>query len=133
MSDNHRRFQRIEFNARIELRLGDPAQPDLYPGILRDISLKGALVVLGDTGHIPGVNGTGQLVVQLDQSDVVLTMEVEVSYYHAERHACGLNILSMDVDTASHLRRLVEVNLGDDAALQRELSNLIEVMEAEHG
>ena len=133
MSDNHRRFQRIEFNARIELRLGDPAQPDLYPGILRDISLKGALVVLGDTGLIPDVNGTGQLVVQLDQSDVMLTMEVEVSYYHAERHACGLNILSMDVDTASHLRRLVEVNLGDDAALQRELSNLIDVMEAEHG
>lgn len=132
MSDNHRRFHRIEFNARIELRLGDPAAPDIYPGILRDISLKGALVVLGDTGCIPEASSKGQLIVQLDQSDIVLTMDVELAYYHAERHACGLNILTMDVDTASHLRRLVEVNLGDDAALQRELSNLIEVMEAEH-
>jgi hypothetical protein len=133
MSDNHRRFKRIEFDARIELHLGDETAPDIYPGILRDISLKGALVVLGDTGRIPDADSTGHLVVQLDQSDVVLNMEIEVAYYHAERHACGLNILSMDVDTASHLRRLVEVNLGDDAALQRELSNLIEVMEAEHG
>jgi hypothetical protein len=132
MSDNHRRFKRIEFDARIELRLGDESAPDVYPGILRDISLKGALVVLGDTGRIPESGSTGHFIVQLDQSDVVLNMVVEVAYYHAERHACGLNILSMDVDTASHLRRLVEVNLGDDAALQRELSNLIEVMEAEH-
>lgn len=133
MPDNHRRFQRIEFDARTELRLGDPTQPELRPGVLRDISLKGALVVLGDTGQAPEPGGTGQLIVQLDQSDIVLTMDVEVSYYHEQRHACGLNILSMDVDTASHLRRLVEVNLGDDAALQRELSNLIDVMEAEHG
>ncbi|MEX0624579.1 PilZ domain-containing protein [Saccharospirillum sp.] len=133
MSNNHRRFQRIEFDARVELRLSDPANPNLYPGILRDISLKGALIVLGDTDHLPETNSKGQLIVQLDQSDVVLTMEVEVAYCHSERHACGLNILTMDVDTASHLRRLVEVNLGDDAALQRELSNLVEVMEAEHG
>jgi hypothetical protein len=133
MSDDHRRFKRIEFSARIDLRLGDPSNPQTFQGILRDISLKGALVVLGDTGRIPDADSTGQLVVQLDQSDIALTMDIEVAYYHAERHACGLNILSMDVDTASHLRRLVEVNLGDDAALQRELSNLIDVMEEEHG
>ena len=132
MNTNKRRFQRIPFDAQVRLRLTGAASEPII-GALRDISLKGALVVLGDTGRIPEASSKGQLIVQLDQSDIVLTMDVEVAYYHAERHACGLNILTMDVDTASHLRRLVEVNLGDDAALQRELSNLIEVMEAEHG
>ena len=127
MTKEQRRFQRISFDARVSLDFGDVQ----YPGVLRDISLKGALVMLNEgAGHIE-TGQTGELKVRLDQGDVEMQMEISVAYVHPQRQACGVNILSMDVDTASHLRRLVEVNLGDAEALQRELSKLIEAMEEE--
>lgn len=127
MSNEQRRFQRITFDARISLEFGDAH----YPGVLRDISLKGALVMLSDSAQRIDHGQAGQLRVRLDQGDVEMQMDIVVAYVDPVRHACGLNIVSMDVDTASHLRRLVEVNLGDAEALQRELSNLIEAMEAD--
>lgn len=129
MNTEHRRFRRIEFDAKVELDLNDQR----IPGIIRDISLKGALVVLGDTGIEMREGQTGQLWVRLDQGEVEMEMNVEVAYYHPQRHACGLSILSMGVHTASHLKRLIELNLGDEEAMQRELSMLIEAMEDEHG
>jgi len=129
MRDDQRRFHRIEFDAHIQLDLAGQS----FPGILRDISLKGALVVLGDLGQLIEEGLQGRLIVRLDEGSVELQMDVQVAYFHPVRHACGLNIQTMDVDTASHLRRLIEVNLGDEDALQRELSNLIDVMEDEHG
>lgn len=127
MTKEQRRFQRIAFDARVTLDFGD-AQ---YAGVLRDISLKGALIVLNEGAGPIETGQTGELKVRLDQGDVEMQMEISVAYVHPQRQACGVSILSMDVDTASHLRRLVEVNLGDAGALQRELSKLIEAMEAE--
>lgn len=129
MNEEQRRFQRIDFDARIQLDLGGES----FPGVLRDISLKGALVVLGDTGHPIREGDQGHLTIRLDEGSVEMKMEVTVAYFHPVRHACGLSIQTMDVETASHLRRLIEVNLGDEDALQRELNNLIDVMESEHG
>lgn len=129
MNAEHRRFHRIEFDAKVELELDDHR----IPGIVRDISLKGALIILGDTGISIREGQPGRLWIRLDQGDVAMTMDVEVAYHHPGRHACGLNILSMDVDTATHLRRLIELNLGDETMLQRELDKLVEAMEAEHG
>ncbi|WP_108126429.1 PilZ domain-containing protein [Saccharospirillum mangrovi] len=127
MTKEQRRFQRIAFDARVALEFGDQH----YLGVLRDISLKGALIMLNETTPHIATGQIGQLKVRLDQGDVEMQMEITVAYVHPQRQACGVNILSMDVDTASHLRRLVEVNLGDAEALQRELSNLIDAMEAE--
>lgn len=128
MNAEHRRFRRIEFDAKVELELADQR----IPGIVRDISLKGALIVLADTDPDIRPGQTGHLMIRLDQGDVEMNMDVEVAYFHPGRHACGLNIHLMDVDTASHLKRLIELNLGDEVMMQRELNKLIEAMEAEH-
>ncbi|MFG1496153.1 PilZ domain-containing protein [Saccharospirillum sp. HFRX-1] len=127
MTKEQRRFQRISFDARVSLDFGEVQ----CSGVLRDISLKGALVMLNEGAGYIETGQTGELKVRLDQGDVEMQMEISVAYVHPQRQACGVSILSMDVDTASHLRRLVEVNLGDAEALQRELSKLIEAMEAE--
>jgi hypothetical protein len=37
----------------------------------------------------------------------------------------GLRCDRLDVDSMSHLRRLVELNLGDPALLERDLQSLI--------
>ena len=37
----------------------------------------------------------------------------------------GLHCLAIDIDSVTHLRRLVELNLGDPALLEREVSALV--------
>jgi hypothetical protein len=49
-------------------------------------------------------------------------MDVEVA--HQENDEMGLNCKDIDVDSITHLRRLVELNLGDPKLLERELSAL---------
>jgi hypothetical protein len=37
----------------------------------------------------------------------------------------GFQVQYIDLDSATHLRRLVELNLGDPALLEREFENLL--------
>jgi hypothetical protein len=113
-----RRFSRITFHT--------PALLDLPSGRvacqLQDISLKGALVEA--EGKSVKAGQTCTLVVQLDASDTVIRMDGEIA--HVEGSRIGVKADEMDLDSIGHLRRLVELNLGDDALLHRELAALIE-------
>lgn len=55
--------------------------------------------------------------------------EVEINLavmaVHSEEDHIGFKTEHMDLDSATHLRRLVELNLGDENLLERELSELI--------
>lgn len=88
------------------------------PTQLIDISLKGALVA-----HPPGLDlsvGTPvTLSVQLADSPVVIAMVATVAHVSSER--VGLHCTAIDVDSMTHLRRLMELNLGDPGLLDREL------------
>jgi hypothetical protein len=44
---------------------------------------------------------------------------------HVEGLYIGLACRNIDLDSVTHLRRLVELNLGDVALLERELSALV--------
>lgn len=44
---------------------------------------------------------------------------------HCNGEQAGLLCLTIDIDSVTHLRRLVELNLGDTDLLERELSHLI--------
>jgi hypothetical protein len=44
---------------------------------------------------------------------------------HTRGQNAGLLCLDIDIDSVTHLRRLVELNLGDSDLLERELSALI--------
>ena len=50
-------------------------------------------------------------------------MNVKVA--HVEGRYAGLVCEGIDIDSVTHLRRLVELNLGDPDLLDRELSSLI--------
>lgn len=131
MTEEKRRFQRIQFDAEISLNTFEDPQR-VITGVLQDISLKGALIGISES-YEPLRNGTeGDLVIRPEQGDIEITLSVKIAYGLPEKCCYGLDISTMDVDSAAHLRRLVEVNLGDTTSLQRELTNLIEAMEAEH-
>jgi hypothetical protein len=47
------------------------------------------------------------------------------SIIHSETDQIGFRCDHIDLESISHLKRLVELNLGDEAALERELHELV--------
>ncbi len=117
--EDTRRFTRLPVDLPACLSLGDTH----FDGEVLDLSLKGALL-MGDEGGMPDslIGHRGQLSLELNDGELVLTMAVRV--VHIEGRFTGLEFLEMGIDTVSHLRRLVELNLGSEDVLQRELALL---------
>ncbi|AXQ49713.1 PilZ domain-containing protein [Pseudomonas vlassakiae] len=117
-ADDRRRFQRIDFDAPTELRQGDRR----WPVKLLDLSLKGLLI----ERPLPWDADLTQdfdAIIHLDR-DVRVQMQVELRHEEATR--LGFVCLYIDVESMSHLHRLVELNLADGTEMMRELRELIE-------
>jgi hypothetical protein len=87
-----------------------------------DLSLRGALL------RVPVAFGAavGQvcvLTVQLDRAFSIIRMVGTIA--HGREGTVGVRCREIDLDSIVHLRRLVEVNLGDDRLLRREWSALV--------
>ncbi len=117
-ADERRRFSRITFHRPAELdALGDRVSCELL-----DVSLKGALA----EAPLSFRGRAGQpctLTIRLDAGDAIIRMDGEI--VHREGAQVGVRCTGIDLESIAHLRRLVELNLGDDAMLSRELSALI--------
>lgn len=121
MTDERRHHSRIVFHTPAELVL-DSGSLEV---VVLDISLKGALIELPATiANTPlELNATATLHVVLTAPDDQISMTTRVA--HCEGQRAGLLCLAIDIDSVTHLRRLVELNLGDPELLERELSALI--------
>jgi hypothetical protein len=114
---DHRRFSRILFSSNAKLLCNNQN----FDTEVLDLSLKGALVKrpvhwdLADGSKV-------QLQFQLNDSELVLQMDTVVAHSHPEN--LGLRCEKIDIESASHLRRLLELNIGDADLLSRELSEL---------
>ncbi len=118
MTDERRKHSRIAFHSPATL---------IFPGmtidtVVLDLSLKGALVRL-PAGTEATEQAACRLCVHLNNTQTAIEMEARVA--HVEGRYAGLTCLAIDLDSVTHLRRLVELNLGDPALLERELSALI--------
>lgn len=113
---DRRQFWRAAFHSPV--RIGGPAGSS--EGRLLDLSLKGALVEVGGELHI---DDRCDLELALS-ADVAIRMETVVSHVAGQR--VGLRCEHIDLDSITHLRRLVELNAGDAALLDRELSALVQ-------
>lgn len=89
---------------------------------MQDLSLKGALLRLPRAGAV-AVGDPCLLNISLAQMEVGIAMAGEVA--HVEGEHVGLLCRSIDIESITHLRRLLEINLGDAALLERELKALI--------
>lgn len=116
MPEEQRRFTRVPFDAKALLGKDDRE----WPCELIDLSLKGALIRRPNewSGH---AGEDYRLTLMLDD-DVLIHMDVNVA--HVEDQHVGLSCKDIDLDSITHLRRLVELNLGDAALLERELMAL---------
>ena len=115
--DEHRRFRRIPFEAQAFIRHGG----DRWEAQLLDISLKGALLTLPSGWR--GTVGQGlDLELVIEEGALVIHMETEIA--HIQQGHMGLRCRHIDLDSMTHLRRLVELNLGDADQLSREFHAL---------
>ena len=88
---------------------------------LQDISLKGALLeTSGPWDGKPGEECQLNLGLAMGTNIVMWTKVM-----HVEGRNVGLRCKSIDIDSITHLRRLVELNSGDPALLDREFSGLV--------
>ncbi len=116
-SDRQRRFTRFQLEAVVEIRHG----ARLWEAQLIDISLNGALLTIPENWD--GSRGDAvELAMHIPDSTVVIRMEAEIA--HQEKQRIGFRCRRIDLTSIEHLRRLVALNLGDPARLDRDLHAL---------
>ncbi|UQG56843.1 MULTISPECIES: PilZ domain-containing protein [unclassified Marinobacter] len=113
-----RRFHRIEFDAACEVQW----QEQIWQAQVLDISLKGVLLRCPSQWAV-AVDEPCEITVFLNGTEAGIVMAVVLR--HVEDQRLGFQVQYIDMDSATHLRRLVELNLGDPALLERELGNLL--------
>jgi hypothetical protein len=117
-NEQRRRFSRIRFRSGAQLTVGEGR---LACEVV-DLSMKGALIAHSPNQETPP-RAPCVLEVTLDDGDTVIRMAGEVA--HAEAGRIGVVWREIDVDSITHLRRLLELNLGDAALLDREFAALL--------
>ncbi|TVQ98845.1 MAG: PilZ domain-containing protein [Spirochaetaceae bacterium] len=90
---------------------------------LIDLSLKGALINPLDSAVLK-VGDAGSVTIELSGTDAVITADAEI--VHREYEYFGLRFTMIDLDSVTHLRRLIELNTPEDGDLERELGFLIQ-------
>lgn len=116
---NRRRFKRIAFDARTELSQGQ----FIWPVKLIDLSLKGLLIErpepwLGDREQ--------DFFVDIHLNDDV-NIQMDVHLAHEAHGQLGFVCRHIGLESIQRLRRLIELNLADEAELERELAALIDI------
>lgn len=114
-----RRFHRISFDAECELHWQD----EVWTSEVLDISLKGVLVKRPERWKVP-LKQPCEVIIHLDDHETGIVMAVELR--HIEEERLGFKCQYIDLESATHLKRLVELNLGDQALLEREFAHLID-------
>jgi len=123
--DSQRRhFTRIPFDAEYKLHTADSSKH--WQGIILDLSLHGVLVQRPE--DIQASRGDEFILdLILNANDVNIQMEVHVAHSHDT--FIGFECEHIDLDSMIHLRRVLELNLGDPMLLERELNEMIHLKE----
>lgn len=118
-TDERRHFKRIHFDC---LAFVDGPSGTSQEVNLQDISLNGVLVSKPEGWK---AMAEAQYILRVDLSGEETEIRMECVVAHESDTAIGFRCLHIDIDSAGHLRRIVELNLGDPELLNRELSALI--------
>ena len=121
-----RRFSRVMFSGGCSLSEEIAGEIEISKTELVDISLNGALVHRPDEWH----DEPGTLVnlnLTLAGSEIIL--EINGIVCHQEKGLLGIKFLTLSLESISHLKRLIQLNLADSELMHREMSQLINLNE----
>lgn len=118
MHNDRRRFNRVCFESPVRIKFAGHC----YESSVIDLSLRGVLM------HRPqeftaSAGDTVEVEIILS-SETSITMDCDIVYSNEEK--VGLSCNNIDIDSISHLKRLVELNtINAEELLERSLENLI--------
>ncbi|ART48548.1 PilZ domain-containing protein [Acidovorax carolinensis] len=118
MPYERRHFVRVSFDAPALLATAT----DTFSVHVLDLSLKGALITVPAQVQLRA-GMRCQLTLSLTETGNHIAMSTEVA--HVEGLHTGLLCRGIDLDSVTHLRRLIEMQLGDPALLERDLAELM--------
>ncbi|MBT3310294.1 MAG: PilZ domain-containing protein [Gammaproteobacteria bacterium] len=116
----HRNHHRVHFDYIVDFEF----DKQRHTCELFDISLRGALIG-ACTGATPEAGTPCKLIIKLDateQTKIVMFGSIA----HKKENRVGIICEEIDIDSMTHLRKLVEYNLGDVELVNRELDALRE-------
>jgi len=116
--DERRRFTRVQFDTAATLAQG---QNVIHTHIL-DISVNGVLLETPENYQIDAKQPAHVSIFLNEETEIQMT----VSLAHTTDKYLGFHCDSIDVDSISHLRRLVELNTNVVNAHERILDELLE-------
>ncbi|CZF77104.1 Cyclic diguanosine monophosphate-binding protein [Grimontia celer] len=115
-----RKFSRVVYRTPATIRQNDKS----WETKVLDLSLKGALLAT-PAGWESGNADDYDLSFRLHDSDIELDMDLKLIQESDEY--LRFQIDHIDIDSASHLKRLVELNVGNDDLLHREIAQLTDL------
>ncbi|PKO56632.1 MAG: hypothetical protein CVU28_02225 [Betaproteobacteria bacterium HGW-Betaproteobacteria-21] len=118
-TEQRRHYSRIRFHGTARLLVADRQ----LPCTVLDLSLKGALIKLEE--DLPDLAADEPCLLEISLQDDAIIVRMEANLAHRSGHHAGLVCREIDLDSITHLRRLLELNLGDAELLNREFSALI--------
>lgn len=117
-TENNRHFHRVLYAAKATLSNED----NTWSCEIIDLSLKGCLLAF-DAPWGGDLEKLYMLTLELSEDTHI---KMELAPTHVIGNKTGFKCTHIDIDSISELRRLVELNLGDSALLERDLQALIE-------
>ena len=120
MNDNEqdrRHFSRIEFDGHCTIDFNR----HIYQAHLVDICLTGALV---QANQIIDISCGQNASVSIDLSGTDTKIDILAILVKREDDLLHFQLENIDLESTGHLRRLLELNLGDASLMERELHQL---------
>ncbi len=121
MASERRHFIRIAFDAPAQFTTGHGT----VAAQVLDLSLKGALLRV-PAGLALAVGMPCLLAIPLGPADAHISMSAELAHLDTGTDGTQVGVLCrvIDLDSVTHLRRLIELQMDDPALLDRELGDL---------
>jgi len=113
-SNDKRKFTRIPFTANAQLTNTEGQ----WNSELVDVSLQGVLINRPQNWSAE-IGQHFMVKLNIEDSDIDIRMDAVVA--HQEEGKVGFQCKHIDLDSITHLRRLVELNIGNSEILHREL------------
>lgn len=112
-----RQYHRILFEANAELS----QRKGRWPIALHDLSLKGALISKPEPFDY---NLDEYLTMRLMLEGLSEPITIKMTVSHGGKDFIGLETRNIDIDSATELRTLIELNLGNHDLLERDIKAL---------
>jgi len=120
-SQQRRHFTRVPFDTKYRLQIPDNSKQ--WTGEVADLSLHGVLIKGPE--NFAGQPGD-KFVLELILGDEEVTIHMEVHIVHIHDDLIGLECEHIELEGITHLRRILELNLGDPKLMEREIPEMIQ-------